>query len=90
MGEHLQASIPWEKHLAQWIGYKDKQVEQQHGMTQVLRQMRWSHHTQEHRFLSPVLFLPIQCLLLETRKLHVLLEVPHILKVHTQIWDFFG
>ena len=27
MGEHLQASIPWEKHLA-------KQVEQQHGMTQ--------------------------------------------------------
>ena len=57
MGEHLQASIPWEKHLAQWIGYKDEQVEQQHGMTQVLSQIHWSQHTQEHRFLSPVLFL---------------------------------
>ena len=50
MGEHFQASIPREKHLAQWIGYKDKQVEQQHGKTQVFRQMRWSQHTKEHRF----------------------------------------
>ena len=31
-------------------GYKDKQVEQQHNVAQVLKQMHLFHYTQEHHF----------------------------------------